>query len=392
MLSADRLRQLRLSRGLSLEDLATEMGGIVTKQAISKYESAKAQPSVIVLTKLAAALNVKASALATNPPITIEFHGFRKRASLGKREQDVIENQVKQLLEDRSYLQSLFPPAQKTMLPIHQFKVSDLEDADDAAMKLRHMWSLGEAPIANVTNALEDWGIHVIELRDHAKFDGLSATIKNDDGNYTAGAVITAMEATGERQRFNLAHELGHLVLKVMKKLDEEDLANRFAGAFLAPKDALISATGKKRRYVTQQELFLLKEKFGMSLQALLYRMKDLGVIADTYYRQCCIEISKLGWRKNEPCPLRRETSTWLRQTVLKAVTEDLISKEDAERILGERLETEEPLTLKQRRAFMKLPLEERRKLIAKQARDLAEHYATDTEWREEEGGDIIDY
>ena len=64
-----RLRQLRLARNLSMEALAAEMGGIVTKQAISKYENDRAQPSPTVLTKLASVLGVKATFLFHEPTI-----------------------------------------------------------------------------------------------------------------------------------------------------------------------------------------------------------------------------------------------------------------------------------------------------------------------------------
>ena len=391
MLIGARLRQLRLARDLSLDDLAREMGGIVTKQALSKYEGGKSQPSHVVLNKLASALGVKASSLAAEPAIGVEFHGFRKRARLGKREQESIQSWVKQLLEDRARLQSLFNVSQLTPLPFHSFVVSSLEDIEDAAMGLRRTWSLGSAPIADVTNTLEDWRVHVIEIPDHERFDGLSATVSNEQGEIVAGAVIISSQTSGERQRFNLAHELGHLVMKMAKKLDKEAAANRFAGAFLAPSEALISTTGQKRHHISQQELMLLKEKFRMSIQALLYRMMNLGIISETYHKQWCVDINRLGWRKNEPGELPREQPNWLRRTILQAITEDLMTKEEAERILGESIDSEEPLTLKQRRDFIKLPLEERRAIMAKQARELAEHYNTDPEWREGEGGAIIE-
>ena len=77
-----RLKQLRLARNLSLEALATMMGGMVTKQAIWKYENDKASPSPSVLAKLAGALGVNGSYLLTEPSIRVEFIAYRKSGNL----------------------------------------------------------------------------------------------------------------------------------------------------------------------------------------------------------------------------------------------------------------------------------------------------------------------
>ncbi len=102
-----RLRQLRLARGLSLESLAAKTGGIVTKQALSKYEKGKAQPNPLVLNKVAAALGVKAAYLCTEPSVRIEFVAYRKGSGLLRREQANVESLVRQSLEDRIRLQEI---------------------------------------------------------------------------------------------------------------------------------------------------------------------------------------------------------------------------------------------------------------------------------------------
>jgi len=89
-----RLRQTRLARGLTLDALAAAMGGIVTKQAIGKYEQGQAQPSPLVLNRLAAALDIKAATLWREPAVRIEILAYRKRASLPVREREAIESVV----------------------------------------------------------------------------------------------------------------------------------------------------------------------------------------------------------------------------------------------------------------------------------------------------------
>ena len=89
---------------------------------------------------------------------------------------------------------------------------------------------------------------------------------------------------------------------------------------------------------------------------------------------------------------LPAEQPQWMREGVLRALAEGLVGKDEAEAMLAERVDMELPLPIIERRAFMKLPLEERRRLLAEQAEKLAEHYAQDTEWRDVEGGDLVEY
>jgi len=164
MISA-RLKQLRLAQGLSLEALAAEMGGIVTKQALSKYEQDKAQPSREVLNKLAAALNVNATYLWSEPGVEVGFFGYRKKTRLTKKEQERIQSIVRQALEERVRLQDILQPGNGVDIPVQGLVVKTLNDAEHAAEELRERWNLGLDPIANVTTILETHHVHVIEVK-----------------------------------------------------------------------------------------------------------------------------------------------------------------------------------------------------------------------------------
>jgi hypothetical protein len=89
---------------------------------------------------------------------------------------------------------------------------------------------------------------------------------------------------------------------------------------------------------------------------------------------------------------MRAEEPHWLRQSVLRAFSEGVLAQEEAERMLGEELEVEEPLSLIERRAFMNLPMEERRRILAEQARKMVTHYERDSEWKDYQGGDLVEY
>jgi transcriptional regulator with XRE-family HTH domain len=387
-----RLKQLRLARGLSLEELAAELGGIVTKQALSKYEQGKARPSPLVLNKLAAVLRVKAVHLWREPTVKVEFVAYRKRSALPKREQEKVESIIIQMLEERVRLQSLTEQAGEADLPIKRWTVQKLEDAEWAAEELRRNWNLGLDPIASFVGVLEDHSIQVVEIDADDRFAGISAIASDEEGRRLGAAVVTRRGVPGERQRLNLAHELGHLMLKVAAKVDEEKAAFRFGAALLAPAVAVLRETGTKRTLIQTTELLLLKRRFGLSMQALLFRLRELGVITESSYKQWCMDINRLGWRKGEPGELPPEQPQWLRQQVLHLLAEGLISREEAETALGETVEADLPLSLIERRAFLKLPLEERRRIMAAQAEKVAPAYAHEAEWQEWQEGDIVDY
>lgn len=191
-------------------------------------------------------------------------------------------------------------------------------------------------------------------------------------------------------------HELAHLVQRVEESdgFSEEDAAFRLGAAFLVPAQALRRDVGNRRQSIQIKELLLLKQRYGVSMQALLYRMKDLDIISPHHYKQWFINISKQGWRTSEPEELPRETPTWFRRSVMRAFSEELLSKKNAERILNETLERQQDdEELMRRREFMKLSVEERGKILRKQAEEMASYYEDNKEEIDEfQGGDIIEY
>lgn len=388
-----RLKQLRQARGLSLEELAAHLGGVVTRQALWKYEQEKAQPTAIILAKLATALGVRAVLLWQEPSVRVRFIAYRKGSGLLKRDQDQVQSMVILALEERFRLKERTGQENGLNLPILGLSIDSVEDAERAAEGLRNLWNLGSDPIASVTGVLEDHDVHVIETEADEKFDGISAVAEDESGAVIGAAVVTRQGIAGERQRLDLAHELGHLVLKIPPDVDEEKAAFRFGAAFLAPREMIRRQVGQKRAYVQLAELRLLKRSYGMSIQALLRRLRDVEIITESHYRQWCIEINRLGYRKNEPDRLRPEQPQWLRRTVLRALAEGLLRREEAEGMLGEKVKMDQPLTLLERRALMKLPLSEQRRILAEQADKIATHYEEDTKWRaSQEGDNILDY
>jgi len=386
----DRIKQFRLSRGWSLDELVAEIGGVVTKTALSKYERNLIKPSNKVLNAIAKAFDTKAIHLAIPPELNIEFVAYRKGSGLSKKDQLQVENLVATSLEDRIKVQDLLFPSVNSNLPVKEYKIDKIEDVEEAAVDLRNKWNLGLDPISNIVQNLENNFVHVITIHHKKSFDGISALGFDSNSKLKAAAVVSKRNIPGERQRLNLTHELGHIVLDIPTRLDEEKVAFRFGGAFLAPKHTIHNVVGSRRDHFQVRELFILKKYFGLSVQALLFRFRDLGIITQSIFSNWYMIINRNGWKKNEPNPIKEELPQWFEKSILHAFSEGLISSDEASRLLGVEVDSKE-LSLIKKKEFLKLALTDRNKLLAEQADKFVEHYNNNREWKEF-GGDIVEY
>lgn len=137
--------------------------------------------------------------------------GYRKRSGLTQKDRERIESIVRQALEERVLLQRVIHPDNGIDIPVQELAAKTLEDAESAAEELRERWRLGLDSIANVTQVLEAHYVHVIEVDESEKFDGISAIVQDGegDGEVRAAAVVARRGLAGERQRLSLLHELG---------------------------------------------------------------------------------------------------------------------------------------------------------------------------------------
>jgi Zn-dependent peptidase ImmA (M78 family) len=216
--------------------------------------------------------------------------------------------------------------------------VATLDDIDALSDQVRNSWRLGMNPIADLTDTLEAVGLLVVVVNeDDCKFSGFSAKAQTNDGReYPVIAVSNRWP--GDRQRFTLAHELGHLLLqgRLAEGIDEEKACDRFAGAFLAPRVAVLQLLGERRHALEWQELYVLKHEFGLSMAAWLQRAKQCGVISEAVYLSLLKCFSARGWRKNEPgAPLPQEHPRLFEQLVYRALAEQYISEGKAAELLG---------------------------------------------------------
>jgi len=395
MNSANRIRTLRLARGYSQDDLVAQMGGVVTKAALSKYELGKSRPSAPVALRLANALGVKAVELFSEPRYQVEFLAYRRRVSMKVSEQNHVENWVEVQLQDRMKLQERLEGSNGNSLGFRKYVVNSIEHVEEVAVKLRNDWAVGLDPIPNMTDLLESRRVHVLETEVSEKFDGLSAVVKNAKGVVIGAGVVCQAKLQGERQRMNLAHELGHLILDPVESLDIETVAKRFAGALLIPAEVMFKELGGRRNYLPLEEMLILKRRYGVSIQAIVMRAAILGIISQHIKTQWFKQNSRLGWRKSEPESLPAEEAQRWKQLVTRGLAEQIITPDEAGRYLS-RNEIESimsPSNSFNYQAYFALPMEERRRILNEQAKADGNLYSSDRaaiEWLsqlEDEGG-----
>ena len=324
----ERLKQARVAAGLSQRALAEQVN--LSPMAISKYENSRMSPSSDVLLRLARALGVKVGYFNRPLQVSVVCPAFRKHSRLGKKRQGAIEGQIIETLERYLAVEEVFAPGQLPDFEMPEAckgSITCVEQAEDVADRLRQEWKLGEDPIANLCETLEDRGVKVILLEgidDH--FDGYSCWA---NGSIPVVASRVANDLPGDRQRFNLAHELGHLLLEDMitEGVDNEKVCHRFAASFLVPHTAVQQETGGDRDTIYFEELHSLKHKWGLSMSAWLRRLADRGIISQTEYEISMRTFSKRGWRQVEPGEqVKPEQTGRFERLVQRAVAEDIIS------------------------------------------------------------------
>jgi len=327
MTIGQRIKQARKARNLSMRELA-ELASI-SPMAISKYERDQDTPSSGVLLRLAQSLDASIDFFFRPMTATAVLQAYRKHFVLGTKEQEAIQMRIQEWLERYLETEELFSGEHRPItLPCYD--VESPNQVENAAASLRQAWKLGLDPIENLTQLLEDQGIKVGLVAGFEHFD--ACTFMADH----APVIVSKADLPGDRQRFNLAHELGHLVLRILDELDPEDASHRFVGAFLVPAEVARFELGIRRSTLSMNELYLLKHKYGLSMQAWIFRARDLEIITPSMVKQLFQRFRVNGWHRREPGdeypsekPLRME------RLIYRALAEDLISRSKAQELLG---------------------------------------------------------
>ncbi|MDZ4702324.1 MAG: XRE family transcriptional regulator [Saprospiraceae bacterium] len=323
-----RLKLARKMAGMSLQDLSNVLGNKVTKQALSKYEQGDMNPTSEVLLSIAKTLKLKPDYFLKKKSLELGQVQFRKRAALPKKEEDALVERVRDYVERYIELEEILNVQSAFVNPLEGFEIREKADVEKAAIKIRKAWNLGDNPISNISEMLELNGIKVMQIHDVDSVDGLAAFT-------STGIPIVVVNKKGkpiERIRFTIIHELAHLLLNLSvlegNHKIEEEWCHFFSSCFLIPSHMLRKMIGEgKRTYIYIDELIKIKEYYGISIRAIVHRLRSLEVITNNYYQRWVVYISKTYGAKGEPGEYKgEEASKSFDLLIARGLSEGIIS------------------------------------------------------------------
>jgi Zn-dependent peptidase ImmA (M78 family) len=326
MTIGNKLRQRRLSLGYTLDELRElilNQGVTISKASLSKYELDKSVPKATNLYSVAKALNTTPDYFFKKTDFQIKWIAFRKNTKLTKTEEKRIKYIAKEKVEANFFLDDLIGK-DKINYDYPSYNVSTFDEIENAASSLRSSWNMDNWPIDSITNLLEEKSVSLLDVESTKGFDGLSGRI-NDE----IPLIISIGHNSVDRKRMSIAHELGHLLL-IPIDIEEEKAAFRFAAAFLAPAECIRSKLGSKRKNIDIRELLILKEEYGISIQALIRRCFDLKIITEYEYKRLNIYMRSNGMYRNEPgiCS-NKEEPIRVKSNLLRVISEGLTTESE---------------------------------------------------------------
>jgi Zn-dependent peptidase ImmA (M78 family) len=336
---AKRIKSARNLAGFSLRELSDRMEGVVSHNAIKKYEMGLMMPDSKVLLALANALNVKTDYFFRPYEVSIENIEFRKKSKLLVKEANSIKEKVTDSISNYIELEQFLNITSVFINPLKDIIISNGEDIEIAVNTLLDSWKLGFNALPNVVELMEDKEIKVIEIADNENFDGLSGWANNN-----IPVIVINKNFPVDRKRLTALHELGHLLLVFDENVEQkqkEKFCHRFAGAMLMPKETFIQEVGLSRKDISIPELIAIKGTYGISMQAIMARAKDLGIINDERFLRFRFWLNKDVNRRKEIGfgeYVGKEQSTRFKQLLYRAASEELISMSKAANLSNQKL------------------------------------------------------
>lgn len=341
---AQRLKQARILKKFSMDQLVSSIGGVVSKQAISKYESAKMMPNDSVLVALATALDVDIDYFYRPFSFDLEEFqvSFRKKSNTSVKDVNALKVRIQDEVERYLEIEEILGKDKNTVQPQDGEQLSTSAQMRQLASQLREDWHLGYDAIGNVQDVLEDHGIKVVCTEAPKGFDGVSGVVNGKD--YIV--VLNSTQLHVERRRFTALHELCHLLYNrrfspSLTLREKEKLCDAFASEMLLPTRMLQSVFSPGEK-ISTSEVRQLQMVYGISFDAIMHKLNEIDIVSDSKYKTYCI-------RKHQNEALRRIAedtcyqevfSTRFETMVYAAAAKDLISTSKAASLLHSSVST----------------------------------------------------
>lgn len=301
-IQAEKLVEARKARGYTISEMSKMLG--VSRPAVDKYEKGLMRPGIDVLQRYIELLEFPMTYFQSPIPKdvlpqTAILHRSLATATASSR--DKVSVRAEWMKRIMLFLSQHLEFPEITIKIPHGRRIRSGDEIELVAEQVRKEWGLGLGPIDNLTILLQNNGVFVARTAVRVeKSDACSRWVGN-----RAYAFLTADKEAAVRSRFDLAHEMGHILLhyveegtltrELIKELDKE--ANRFAGAFLLPRE-----TFAREIISTSLEHFIyLKKRWKVSIAAMVYRCKDLGILSENQTSYLWRQMAAAKMRTQEP-------------------------------------------------------------------------------------------
>lgn len=316
--NGSRFKEAMQLRAMKMTDLAEETG--ISKQSLSLYANECNIPPAENVFKIANALRVPYGFFISESLLSIKTGKtyFRSQSSATKRDRIAASKKMQYVAGLYDILLQKIDFPQMNLPKTNNIDIlDDMQDCDSdeviskiemLASEVRKYWGIGEGPVDNLQYLLESNGIIVTGFKDGGNhIDAYSQQVFVENKKVFIVALALGNKPL-ERLRFDMAHELGHILMH--RWFWEEDIskekfnamekqANIFASAFLLPRKAFAMNVSA---YPTSLDFYReLKKKWKVSMQAMMYRTCQLGIITNNQFQYMMRQVSKKGWRLKEP-------------------------------------------------------------------------------------------
>lgn len=267
---------------------------------VRRYEAGDGRPTDETLNAIARALDFPLEFFLKDDPVVLLTRGasFRSLSTMTQQQADAALGAGSIAIELAGFLEK--------HLNLQELNLPDLTgvNPEQAAREVRSAWSRGNQPLPNTIQLFESKGIRVFSLVEDCK--EVDAFCVQHNG---VPFIFLNTVKSAEHSRFDACHELAHLTLhqngpRRGKEIELE--AHAFASAFLMPRDDVLAHAP---RDITIHAIVRGKKRWGVSAMAYARRLFTVGLLREWHYKQLCIEMSRLGFRKSEPNSIPREQS-----------------------------------------------------------------------------------
>lgn len=298
--------------GMVIVELAEKLG--ISRSYMHKLESDAQAINTELMNGLTKALGLPAEFFYQDGEMIPSYLNYRRREKVPAKDINRIEANInlyrlgiQRLLKSTGFTSSILPslPTDKTRTP------------QECARALRKMWKIPKGVIENMSNILDEQNvIHVCFDFGTDRVDGKSVyTLEKQPLIFTNNRLL------GDRQRFTLAYQLGHLVMhgKIENTFGKDigHEANLFAAEFLMPEKDIVKDL---ENGLTMDSLAMLKKKWKCSMISIVYRAHDLKLLTDNQKIYLEKQFNQQKIRRREPVELDipREQPTLLRDMITR--------------------------------------------------------------------------